>query len=117
MSHTPTPWKLTGLMSSDGIAIESTVDHWVVALIEPDVDEDDEGQDSNYNSDEQRKLDQANAEFIIRAVNCHDELLHALKAVELGVFGSMIPGSDIDVCTRATRAEVRAAIAIAEGKQ
>ena len=39
-----------------------------------------------------------------------DELLAVLKAVELGVFGSMLPNSDIAICTRATRQQVRAAI-------
>lgn len=53
----------------------------------------------------------ATARFFVKACNAHDELLKALKAVELGVFGSMLPGTDIEICTRATRLQVQAAIA------
>jgi len=63
---------------------------------------------------EEHADNKANVDFIVKAVNSHEELLAVLKRVELGVFGSMIPNSDIEVCTRGTRAEVRAAIAKAE---
>ena len=100
--HTPTPWHV------DGECIYGTTQRGdYVRIADTTVADGDNLPDKEAD---------ANASFIVRAVNCHDEMLKALKAVELGVFGSMLPNSDIDVCTRGTLAQVQAAIAKAEGK-
>lgn len=66
--HTPLPWKAGELETSDGeIYIWTDAEDKFIASVK---DEDDDGQDTL-----------ANAEFIVRACNCHEELLAACKAV------------------------------------
>ena len=62
------------------------------------------------------KEDEANAEFIVKAVNCHDELLAALKAfMRAPSIGSSGPGSvTIEVQSFNLKA-AEAAIKAAEG--
>lgn len=66
-THTPTPWK-TEYENEFGPEYE---------LFGPD------GRrvlQYNWNSDRQAEVE-ANAAFVVRAVNCHDDLVAALKAV------------------------------------
>lgn len=63
--HSPLPWRQH---SGDGKTYASVRSHWGQCVA-----------DCGSRSD---NMAQANAELIVRAVNCHDELVAALKAVE-----------------------------------
>lgn len=112
--HTPTPWHWTGNGSEgcspwdlDGI-LEGPNGETVIYL------EIDNSAHDPINYEPFFCTTQANAEFIVRAVNCHDELVEALKTAVLHL-----------ECTDANRpaivapclASARVALALAEEKQ
>lgn len=69
MKHTPTPWsygtKISGSENHKGFYIRSKGGTYILHEIHP--------------LDEDGKEGQANAAFIVRAVNAHEELLSAAK--------------------------------------
>ena len=68
--HTPTPWEVLG-NGKQVFGKDHLVANCEVCLTEQDDDLD------GYDEDETRCT--ANAEFIIRACNCHDKLVEALE--------------------------------------
>jgi len=62
--HTETPWTLSKIRSGDK---EITIPEALISIDYDDVDHDEQ---------------KANAEFVLRCVNMHDELLAALKAID-----------------------------------
>jgi hypothetical protein len=94
--HTSTPWKISELKTS----INGTdFDGEQIRILDI--------------PDHEAESQQADAEFVVRAVNCHDELVHLLKEQldcwEKGIIVDIKPGSNFHL-------NVRAAIAKAEGK-
>jgi hypothetical protein len=102
--HTPTPWSVVnhqGTNLTNGKTYIGRLDNYVVA--------EDGGGAILLNED----LNEANSDFIVRAVNAHEELLSALKdLVERcdGVGGVRADGSNIETM------QGHAAIAKAEGR-
>lgn len=94
MKHTPTPWRtVAGYGGINVIGANEygvALVHQLVGLNAPQTE--------------------ANAEFIVRAVNCHDELLAACKAA-LGSFEKY----ETQFTSHPLFGELRAAIAKAEG--
>jgi len=87
VSHTPTPWKVT-----------TTNEVWMSSVCGSDGDE--IAQCFKFKNESE-----ANAAFIVRAVNSHEELLEAAKSlIKYGVVGDEY------------KEQVRQAIAKAEGK-
>jgi hypothetical protein len=80
--HTPTPWHVEPYAWDEGKSLViiggKPNDSIIVARIAPD-------------SEDQipRKLDEANIAFIVRAVNAHDALVKALKAVTAELVGRL----------------------------
>lgn len=107
-AHTALPWRTE---SSDypGHVVAPGSEHGSfvrVATFHPV-----EQADFNYRAS--RNAMAANAEFACRAVNCHDELLSALKAAE-GLLNRL--SSPDTRWERAPMPQIRAAIAKAEGR-
>lgn len=101
MEHTPTPWATFGWKNGFTCGIQGTKPmHRVTS-------------DNVFRVDDD--LDMANAEFIVRAVNCHDELVEALNATlhELGLVCSY--SGRIDTQTPAMF-KAKQALAKAEGR-
>lgn len=71
--HTPTPWKLEGNLEISGPPEADIYDYRFIALADSQFDQ------KADKTPEQEQTDRANAAFIVRAVNAHEELLEALK--------------------------------------
>lgn len=108
LTHSPLPWTV----KTDG-AIQRVMsgDYYVARCHEAPGDVDDEGNDQ-YSPE-------ANAAFIVRAVNAHAELVAALKAHDDYMLGAGYSGHG-DTALHPKAADnwrnVRAAIAKAEGR-
>jgi len=74
--HTPTPWKSIRedyRGNADKLVIHSSDDHRI-AVVDVTKWEDDERGFT--------EIEEANAAFIVRAVNCHEDLLIAMKKIK-----------------------------------
>lgn len=71
--------------------------------------------DRKYRSHRQIAQDNANAEFIVRAVNSHDDLLKTLRSIELSV-DAVNSGGDPLKALAQIKEKARATIQNAEGK-
>jgi len=109
MSHTSTPWT-----DHDGTTADRTPE-WheihasggrVIATLEQDAYNDKWGE---WTPEEVR----ANAEFIVRACNAHDELLVACKEMETYIEG-WLDASQLGAAWHHVKARLQAAIAKAE---
>lgn len=70
--HTQVPWHIEPLQADQGESIAvCAAGIGVVAVISPD-------EDGTFT----REIDEANAAFIVKAVNAHDQLVAALKMAE-----------------------------------
>jgi hypothetical protein len=72
--HTPTPWKLTSESSSRYSGFNRIIKAdgmWLAIIVD----------DATFESENTKKKTQANAEFIVRAVNSYQELLDACKGI------------------------------------
>jgi hypothetical protein len=108
VEHTPTPWYREDIVSEGGPTLRKieigTVHHTVAVL--------------SFLRDHDAEEVKANAEFIVRAVNAHDELVAALKLAE------RLLSANVPEYLRPTwnanadrhRELIRAALAKAEGK-
>lgn len=100
-THTPGPWT----WQHDGEVIDIVSEQQTVAML------DDNGCET-----------EANAEFIVRACNCHEELLEACKELANNVSGwdeselRQTGGNTNTNCLLASFTKALAAIAKAEGK-
>ena len=85
--HTPTPWKMQdmGSQETDIIANSGTI----MGLTGGS------GAPSKYEPDDAAEWD-ANAAFILKAVNCHDDLLSALKGLVYAL-GNPIMGAMYEI--------------------
>jgi hypothetical protein len=97
--HTPTPWE-------DGTG-DNGNDAWVFARGAAVAD-------CDLYSDRDRN--KANAEFIIRAANCHDELLAALKWFIDDIDGTHTVMLDFDANVKRARAALAKAQPASEGE-
>lgn len=86
--HTPTPWRISGTSSH-----RVTGKHGVLANC---------GNDSTHSAVEDQCA--ANAAFIVRACNAHEELLEALQ--KIATCESQAPGDVVDIA-RAAIAKAR----------
>ena len=69
--HTPTPWTLTGIKKQQIRCADKKARQSIIANMVAEW---------NYSSKTTYSLtDEANAQFIVKAVNSHDELIEALK--------------------------------------
>lgn len=105
-NHTPTPWSLDGVEWIDteaGGYRFRRLSSWdqTIALVQ--VDEDDEEQ-------------QANAEFIVRACNSHQDLMEALRSIADASDGTEIGTSELRALKNRMGDIARAAIAKAAGR-
>ena len=104
--HTSTPFEahFQSRITPQGWSIVAQPDAKEIAIV-PD--------DKRLRADNgEPTIGQANAEFIVLACNCHDELLAALKHLE------MVDSGPASETTRfLAREQARAAIAAAEGTQ
>lgn len=82
--HTPTPWKVggagdTGIFATDVHPITKEIDEavYIAEIMDAAIDDGTGGLDS---VDEERW--RANAAYIVKAVNCHERLVEALKNIQ-----------------------------------
>ena len=105
--HSPLPW-VVGRPDVDGDARYSygirDREDWVLADVLTTC---------AYSDAAGRELAEANAEFIVRCVNSHDDLLAALKAIVAGYDG---PTVDIGTAVSSHIQAARMAIKKAEGR-
>lgn len=97
--HTPTPWHYAPDLSNHGTQLIYGLDNYLVV---------DAGRINKRNLEETR----LNAEFIVRAVNSHEELLRCLKEVHTEEIENEHFGDDL----KKTPCTYCMAIAKAEGK-
>lgn len=119
VTHTPTPWKI-GAINNDprrGVVGETAIINssaYCVAVAIP----------RGQHGDLAPEITRANAEFIVRAVNCHEELVQALTHIASlsagwDADGSLGPKPPLswESVARLSMDLARAALAKAEGKQ
>jgi hypothetical protein len=102
VKHNPTPWKW--IAWGQTISIGSEKGWWGIALINPN---------GISNAGIPARQDRENAKFIVRAANCHDELLLAVKLL---LEYMEDPDSTIETAEKAIDAAY-AAVAKAEGRK
>jgi len=110
--HTTTPWKswedpFTARLHIEGDSTQIAVMSSELEMLDPEDSSPDEREQARNTVD-------ANAEFLIRAVNCHHELLAALKQTLDALYNETTKSNSVWIST--TKHMASAAIAKAEGK-
>lgn len=108
-SHTPTPWKVGMIQEINrGLFRELENGTKPTGILIEEIDDE-------LSDETPIKQHKANAAFIVRAVNCHEELLEALKDIVMHERGEC-DHDNIEECSKVVLKIAERAIAKAEGK-